>query len=373
MRIASDDVIETGMNGRPLNIVTVDKGQKAAVLLPPKPGMPGHDVFGNDIPVKAVNPLTPKIGRNVVFDPNTGLFVATQPGRVVIDGDAVDIQNILVIGRDLAGSVGHIKFPGELVVRGWVQSGLLVEGGKDILIEGGVEAARVFSSAGSILVRKGILGGGSGFVWAKWDVTAGYIERATVLAGGALRTSSAVGCDLAAGETVRVTDGRGMVMGCKIYAGSGVEVKTIGAGKDGPTIVYLGRTPEELLELSRIKRRMDNLQKEVSTAETDLNNLLTSSDYADGGASPEKNEHVLRLAKKILILNTRVDDLKQRESRLDEAMALRVDGKLDVHGRVYPGVKVVIGGLLYPVKKTLSWVRFQYDVGQRRVVAIPLT
>lgn len=354
-------------------ILTVEKGQKTAVLLPPTSGKRGKNVFGMEMSATHGRPLTPRIGKHIVFDSKTNTFYAGASGRVVVRENFIDIENILILGKDLASSVGHVKFPGELVVKGWVHNGLLVEGDKDILIEGGVEAAKVFSSEGSVLVRKGIQGGGSGFVWAKWDVSAGFMEQATVLAGGILRTSSATDCDLAAGETVRITDGRGIVMGCRIYAGAGVEVKTISAGKDGPSIVYLGRTPEELLELSRIKRRMQSLQKEIMGAESELNRLLGASDYLESSPPSNGGDHVQKLAKTILVLNTRLQKLKTHETELDETMALRTNGTLDVRGRIYPGVKVVIGGTLYPVKRALSWVRFRYDLVQRRVVAIPLS
>ena len=60
---------------------------------------------------------------------------------------------MMTLGSDVDISIGHVTFPGELVVRGWVRSGLRIEAGKDIAIEGGVEAATVFGSPESESAR----------------------------------------------------------------------------------------------------------------------------------------------------------------------------------------------------------------------------
>lgn len=355
-----------------VNIQTVEKGQKIATLIQPTRGKPGKNVYGKDIPAETGRPLAPKVGDHVAFDSRRGEFYSKISGRVVLEGNYINVENFLLIGKDLDTALGHVKFPGELAVRGWVHRGLLVETKKDILIEGGVEAAQVFTTDGSILIREGVQGGGSAFLSAKWDVTSGFIEQATVMAGGIIRTSTATGSELAAGEAVRVTDGRGEVVGCRIYAGNLVEVNALGTGRGDSTSVYLGRTPEELLTLSRIRRRMQTLQKAIVDAEAELKRSMSASEYPSPGAMTEESQRIMALAKRILILNSRFHKSRDEEKQLDQLMEQRTGGRLDVRGRVYPGVKIYIGGAPYPVKKTLSWVRFQYDLKQKRIVAVPL-
>ena len=81
---------------------------------------------------------------------------------------------------------------------------------------------------------------------AAWDVNAKFIEQATVMAGGVVKTQNAIRSELAGGEAVLVCEGKGVVIGGRIYAGRRVEVRELGAGSGEPTVVQLGMTPENL-------------------------------------------------------------------------------------------------------------------------------
>lgn len=357
-----------------ITIRTAEKGQKIAVLCPPTPGIPGTNVYGEDIPARPGKPLRPRPGENVTYDSQTMEFYAEISGRVVLEGNLINVENFLLIGKDLDAALGHVKFPGELAVRGSVRNGVLVETRNDILIEGGMEAAQVCATDGSILIREGVQGGGGAFLSAKWDVTAGFIEQATVIAGGIIRTTFASKSELVAGDAVRVTDGCGEVISCKIYAGAHVEVNSLIAGQGEFSAVYIGRTPEELIALSQIRRRIQTLKKAISNAETELKRHMSAAGRtANGGPAEERGRKIERLAKRILILNAHFQKSREEEKKMDQTLEQRTHGRLDVRGRVYPGVNIYIGAAPYPVKKMLSWVRFQYDPRQKRIVALSLT
>lgn len=354
------------------NIETVARGQKIATLIAPVPGTAGKDVFGWEIPAPAGKPVVPEAGDNVSFDAHAGYFYAKSPGRVMIDGNAIDIEKMMAFSKDIDISVGHVSFPGELLVHGWVRSGLSVQAEKDIVIEGGVEAALVKSADGGIYVAKGIQGSGLAMVQAAWDISAKFIEQATVMAGGVLKTQNAVRSELAAGEAVIVTEGKGVVIGGKIYAGDRVEVRELGGGTGESTVVQLGITPENLAALSKLKTRLQASQKALRDAENALAHVGLTADALQAQAMTEEGRQLLKLAKTIIVLHSRLRKIQDEETAFVESMKNRTNGVLDARGRVYPGVRILIGHAVYYVVEPMSCVRFKYDADQRRIKAIPL-
>ncbi|OGH56650.1 MAG: hypothetical protein A3G34_05010 [Candidatus Lindowbacteria bacterium RIFCSPLOWO2_12_FULL_62_27] len=354
------------------HIETAEQGQKIAKLLPPAPGSPGKDVFGWEIPPPPVKAISPRVGDGVSFDADAGVFYAKESGRVAVSDEAIDIEKMMVLESDVDISVGHVTFPGELVVRGWVRSGLLIEAGKDIAIDGGVEAATVRSAGGSIFINKGIQGSGIAFIEAAWDISARFIEQATVLAGGILKTQSAIRSDLAAGEAVMVGEGRGIVIGGRLHAGRRVQVRELGNASGETTVVQLGISPDSLLALTKLKTRLQAAQKALSDAEQALSQAGLSAETLQSGAVTSEGRDVLKLVKTIVVLSNRVRKIQEEEAKFVETMKNRTDGILDVRGRVHPGVKVLIGHAAYAVLKPLSFVRFKYDPALRRIKVIPL-
>ncbi|OGH63287.1 MAG: hypothetical protein A3G34_15665 [Candidatus Lindowbacteria bacterium RIFCSPLOWO2_12_FULL_62_27] len=353
-------------------LATVANGQKIARLLPPVPGTPGRDVHGRDIAAGAGKPIAPAVGKNVSLDAHEGCFYAKCPGRVVIDGNRIDVENLMVVPGDADISVGHILFPGELAIRGWVRSGLSIQADKDIVIEGGVEAATVRAVDGSIYISKGVQGSGRGMVQAAWDVTAKFVEQATVIAGGILKTQSAVNSELAGGDAVVVTEGRGVVIGGRIYAGARVEVRDLGAGSGESTVVQLGVTGQNLMALTKLKARRQAAQKALDDAEAALNRFGLSSEALQEQAMTDEGRQMLKLAKTVIVLCTRLKKIQQEEEGFIDSMKNRTDGELDVRGRVHRGVRILIGPATYYVSEALSWVRFKYDATRRGIKPIPL-
>ncbi len=359
-------------NIRVSDVDTVAKGQKIAKLAPPAEGVPGKDVFGRDIPARSGRPIVPEVGENVSFDAHAGYFYATAPGRVVIHENSIEVESLMKFDRDVDISVGHVMFQGEILIRGSVRSGLWVQAEKDIVIEGGVEAAQVRSLNGSIVIGKGVQGSGMAMIQAAWDITTRFVEQATVLAGGVLTTESAYRSELAGGTEVLVTKGKGVVIGGKIYAGQRVEVRDLGAGTGEPTVVQLGITPENLMDLSKLKTRLQAARKALDESELAIMKFGLTSETLRAQAMTEEGKQLLKLAKTVVVLHNRLRKIEEEEYSFLESMKSRVHGMLDDRGRVYPGVKVLIGHLSYLVGDALSCVRFKFDPKQHRIKAIPL-
>lgn len=363
---------EIGLQVQTSDIECVNKDQKIARLVAPTAGTPGRDIFGREIAATAGTPIAPLIGENVAFDAHAGIFYAKSPGRLVIQDNRIDIENLLCFNKDVDISVGHVLFPGELMVRGWVRSGLTVQADKDIVIEGGVEAAVVRSVDGSIYIGKGVQGAGRGMIQAAWDITVKFAEHTTLVAGGVLKAQSSMNSELAGGEAVDVTEGKGMVIGGRIYAGNRVEARELGAGTGEATVVQLGVTPQQLMALGRLKSKLQVAQKALYDAEEALARVGLTSETLQAESLTNEGRQLLKLAKTVLVLHSRCRKIQDQEDSFLKSMKARTSGEVSIRGRVHPGVKILIGHSTYIVTETLSWVRFKYDTDRRRIKAIPL-
>lgn len=168
--------------------VHVEPGTPLALLRPPVPGCDGRDVFGRVVPAPKAQRLRVRIGRGVTvigphtnreaadpqaleaaarvleehgLDPAAGdaeVFVAVQAGRPVVSRDPrgivrVEVRPVLEVPGDVDLSTGHIRFQGDVTIRGSVADDMIVEAGGDVVIRGNVD--RAFIKAGKNVEIRG--------------------------------------------------------------------------------------------------------------------------------------------------------------------------------------------------------------------------
>lgn len=156
--------------------VHVEAGTPLAVLQPPGRGRDGSDVYGRKIPAPEGPPLRIRTGRGVcVITPATDpatvdpvafqaaapileelgpnaegveVYVALQGGRPVIDRRrpgqvTLEVRPYLEIAGDVDLSTGHVRFDGDVAVRGNVADEMIIEAGGDVLVHGSVDRAQI--------------------------------------------------------------------------------------------------------------------------------------------------------------------------------------------------------------------------------------
>ncbi|SDZ61100.1 hypothetical protein SAMN05421736_1215 [Evansella caseinilytica] len=123
-----------------VKIPTVEAGDTIAHIVPPREGMPGHDVYG-----EALNPNRPKqiIARAKprVKLAEDGNVIALVPGRPTLTGSAVkffDVLEVYEVSSDVDMSTGNIFFNGDVVIRGNVKDNMRVECSGSLFVYGNV-------------------------------------------------------------------------------------------------------------------------------------------------------------------------------------------------------------------------------------------
>jgi len=342
-----------------------EAGQDVARLHPATAGRPGLDVFGEELPAKPGRALAVKPGKNVEALEDGRLFRALVAGVVVAGRGMVEVSDLLVVPGDVDLSTGNMRVQkGSVEVRGSVRSGSVVEAPDSVLVAGTVEDAVILAGA-DVTVRGGILmsGEGENIVKAGGTVRAAFAQNARIVAGVDVilgrylaRSDVQAGFRVRAGGWVRVTDGKGRIMGGTVIGGQGIEVYDAGTSIGVETVLVLTQESEEARALISEKRELKRLVEHVGKIFTSL--------------TPEKAAHLpaeqLDKVKGMLARRekavARIKEIGQRLAAMaQEALSLMESARIIVRGVAHSGVTVKMGGVSLHLDEPVQYSQFSWD------------
>jgi len=163
------------------------EGQVVARKIPATSGEPGRKVTGEIIPCKPGRDCTLPQGKNTVISEDGLSLLAAKTGQIKSDGSGISIIEQLIIPKDFDFSIGNVKFSGDLIIKGNVKPGFVVEAEGNIEIEGIVESANIKSRNGSVTVKKGVLGKSDAFIYAKTSIDVLFAQEANLETDGFIR------------------------------------------------------------------------------------------------------------------------------------------------------------------------------------------
>lgn len=210
------------------NLVT--KGSLIAVYHKAEPGYFGFTVFST-----MVAPVPPNDTSKITLinvDALDNKYYAKTDGEVVYKNGVLEVKNTLVINGDASIATGEIEYKGEVHVKGSVLTGAVIKTSGNVTVSGTVEGATI-KSGGNITVRKGIQGSNSALIQADGDVTAAFIEEATVIAGKTVRCNYAY-CSNITSDGEVIAEGRhGVILGGTTKSANLIRTKYVGNEESG--------------------------------------------------------------------------------------------------------------------------------------------
>ncbi len=320
------------------------EGDLVLSLTPARAGSPGFDALNRPIAPQLPPSTEVTVGSHVTRDEHN--YYATAPGRVMFDGNRLEVRKVLLLDRDLTKEDGPINYDGEAHIRGGVRSGASLKASGDILVEGLVEDATIVSTGGSVRLLRGVTGRNRGSVTAAGDVTTRFAENAAVFAGQTLTVGvGAINSRLTAGISVLLVQGRGQCVGGVILAGQRVELRHLGSASEIPTEVSAG------IGLEALKQMMD-LDGKITEARERGEQAREMADKMQrlvGDPSKLPHEQLgtfVKLRQVQLAMEMKVRELQvQRNQLLDTAAGQSDDATIIIHQALMPGVTLRIGAV----------------------------
>ncbi|TFG85072.1 MAG: DUF342 domain-containing protein [Spirochaetales bacterium] len=311
-------------------------------------GVFGSNVYGKSLPYGKESPEGFTLGKNV--ERRDDAIVALVDGRLGIEGSRIFVDEVLVVKGDVDYRIGHIMFPGDVLIEGGVCAGFKVYSGGSISIKDTMDAFDV-SARKDLLCAQGIIGKEQGLVRVGGTLKAKFVENARcAVRGDADISGSVVGSRLYVLGRLNMGD-KGRIVGGETYATHGITCGWIGGSTRPVTHVSVGIdfTMQQKLDTA------NEAVKELSIKLSRLEDLYKQR--------PEDSIGKLRdeAAERLRTLAANIAELAKRVDIDDSAM-------VEAHGGVYPGTIITICHMRVTIEELLKKTRFRLDTVANKIL-----
>ncbi|AIS57884.1 FapA family protein [Vibrio coralliilyticus] len=329
--------------------VTVEAKARLMKRIPATKGTPGITVQGKPIPPKPGNDAMLKESKGSEIsseDPN--LLVAAVSGMPMIKERTVEVEDALCLPA-IGVATGHVKFKGNVIVTGNIESDMMVRATGNLTVGGFIESADV-QAQGDIDVAKGIIGHNvsedqakSCHVKAGGSITANYAQFSELQAAENINLS--VHCmnnEIRCGKDLTVSDAaekQGTLSGG--HAKVGGKVTCVNLGVEGDTATYINA----FARYQNFKERQQKYKEQYKLAqEATMDVVRRELEFKKTPKAERSEEEAENIEKLKLESNARLEKVKMARDKheLEFEQALE-DNIVDVKNKVYTHVTVQYG------------------------------
>ncbi|MGC9054877.1 MAG: DUF342 domain-containing protein, partial [Candidatus Hydrogenedens sp.] len=357
---------ETGMMDyrKPKAQLNVKAGQLLAIVILPKEGEDGVDVFGKIIPAPKPKPIRLRAGRNVKVDETNTRFFAVIDGRFRLEDDIIHIDNYLEIQGSVGLETGNISHLGYLVINKNVESDSVVHAEGDIEIKGYVEQADI-TTKGKLLVQGGITGGFEKKVIAKGTITAKYFLNLLAESEEGVYVGKEIDQSFVRSRGPVIVGGR--IVGGEIIALGEVKADQIGSEACIKTTLVLGEDyflPRYIKPFEDEKKEKEELLKKIVKGIKPLQNRWQSL------PQDAKNAYV-KLVQQAKTIKESIDELDKKINELTEKSRKKSLPQAIARKHLYPEVFIKIGDKTFQTREYIKGpVKVALVTGEIHLLAV---
>lgn len=347
-------------------ISNVRVGEVLALRTPPTDGSSGQNVLGEVVHPKPGKDKKLINGQNVEIVNNETIALAKENGQVVLKEKAIHVLPIYEHNGDVDFASGNLEFVGSIIVRGTVKNGFTVKAEGDVEIFETVEGGYVYSD-GSIQVKKGIQGRGKGIVQAEGDVVTKYIENANVLSNENVYSEAIMHSNVVAGKNIEVGGKKGTIVGGNCCAGKTVNARFIGSALATNTTIDVGVTPQLRQEYNEIKKNIKESKDKLDKTNKALI-LLNRFEFKQKKMPEDKQIILMKVTKTQQQLEKIIENYREKKIAIEKIIGDLEQGKVNVAGKVYPGVTVTVGRTAFIVRDETNAATFVEEAGEVKII-----
>ena len=326
-------------------VVSVRKGEVLAKKTPATKGQDGFTVTGRALPAKPGKDERLAASKSAKLSEDRLQLIADIDGQPILRDRSVTVEPVLTIDGDIDYCTGNIDFAGSVRVLGNVVAGFTLKATENINIEGLAEDCCI-EAGGDVLIKGGIQGGKKGTVKAGGNVSALFIERASVEAGGCISAGQTLHSTLFAGDQVVVTVEKGHICGGTIGARNLIQARIIGSEYGTWTELSVGFQPKDKVRLEEMKQ--ERIERKAALVEAEKG-IATLDELRAGGMRwwPRHEQTYERLQTGQTALTERLGELNREITVLEEALSSAETPQIKVARVIYPNVKIHIKEMSY--------------------------
>ncbi|MFZ2538366.1 MAG: FapA family protein [Oscillospiraceae bacterium] len=315
----------------------VKEGDLLCEIIEAVKGEDGFDVLGRTFVGENGKSVPPPNGTNTKLSEDGTKLYATCDGHVSIKDNKVSIRRVMVV-EEVNKSTGNILFSGDVNVNGDVSDGFTIRAGGSITVKGVAENA-ILVAGRDITVSKGVKGKDS-VISAGGSIRTGYIELAKVTAKECIYVDAVLNADIECGDKVILVGRRGCLIGGVCRVTKELQVKEIGNDANIFTEIIIVAP----IVISEEKENVTMKIKECTEKVESFSEILHASTQSTM-SSLEKQEAI---APVLLCKKEAEAELRALFAHLEEINAnteVEYEGRILLHGHMFPNVSLSIGGL----------------------------
>ena len=350
-------------------IETVGQGDEIAIYHPAVQGKNGVNVLGKMVAAKKVRDLPPLAGKGFTRSEDGQKYTADYSGKIELEnGNRITISPVYEVKDDVGIEVGDIDFAGDVIIHGMVTNGATIQAKGNITVEGVVENC-VISAFGDVYLLKGVKGGDRTTIRAGGNITAEFIEYADVFAGGDIKADvffkSNVKCD----GIINLSGKRSSVIGGSMAAMEGISCYNVGNKFFVKTDMSVGVTRERAASL-------DAERKKVQVMEKHLQSIVEGLQKFDAIMEKRGNTDAKSDPRRIQLLRAKIQeeascmDEKMKLSDMENVFRRGNNARIDVKGKVFPGVTIGINEMNMVMKDEFTSVQFRAGADEIKIEKI---
>lgn len=328
--------------------IEVEKGSVLAIRTPPKPGVPGRKVTGEEIAPTPGKDVSLPAGKNTCVDEEGRTLYAAETGILIEDKGLLTVRETFCINGDVDFRVGNVKYSGNVCINGHVRAGFSVEAEGNVEVKGSVESARIVSRNATVTVHGGVLGKDDTYLYAKKGLDIAFAQSSTFETEARMRVHKhLLHCKVTCNRFV-AEQSTGNVLGGKVVAYKSVEVYDIGNSKGVDTHIVLVNRQREVYkeQLKKLQQLRTQLDEKIAPVKKELNAKAAIFKKAGDAVTAR---HKKELKKWIDAYNDLSGKAKYVDEKIDQ-MREKVKNPIDPEGYVtvlhcaYPGTVLSLYG-----------------------------
>ncbi len=310
---------------------------------PATPGVPGSDVFGEEISCRdGVDIPFPSIANTSISE--DGLNVLSMvDGCAYKVGDNIVVVPSLEIKDNVDYSTGHVNAEVTVNISGDVLTGFNVQTSKDIHVKGTVEASRL-EAKGSIFLPGGVQGKSEAVIKSGKHIEAKFINAAQVLAKGEILVHGSIIQSKLRAWRIEALEKDADIIGGVIESEEDVCADTFGSEIGVKTVIKLGHdipeTTNKIAKLEEQLKQLDIKNQECSEKLTALERTKEENGVLSSTQEKVKAKLIENIAKLHETLDTKKRQIELFHEKLERSQGMQrmVRARKNMH----PGVEVTI-------------------------------
>lgn len=322
-------------------IDVVNPGDKLAKYHPAQKDTEGITVTGITVEGITGGNLPRLTGVGFELDDASGIYYATAKGYASYNDStsSLNVWNVYHVQGDVC-YYQSVEFDGTIHVSGSVRSMATLRAKGDIIIDGFVENANVYSDQ-NIVIKGGANGGGQGRIEAGGSVRANFFENIDVTAKGMVESNYYFNSNITTEDRMIARGRKARIIGGRICAALSVDAVIVGNYLSSKTLFNVG-------DIHSMKRNITTLSATRKGVLDELDQLAMGKQKLTlllGESQVTGNPLYVKTCNAIHTKELQMQDLDREIDRIHTVMKRAEKAYIKIHGHLQADVTIIINNI----------------------------